>query len=64
MADTTRYELWQGGIMVVEVEGDDPDAVRREILHYVAVYAQDGPVEIRGDDAKELFDAMTKPRAA
>ena len=38
------FELHQGGIIVAQSRGDRPDALR-EILHYAAVYGQDGPVE-------------------
>lgn len=40
----------QNGVTVAEVTGPNADAVRREIMHYAMMYAQDGPVEVHGID--------------
>lgn len=40
---TDRYRIKQDGMVVARVEG--PHALR-EIMHYAAVYQQDGPVTI------------------
>lgn len=48
-------EIWQDGMMVAGVSGADPEAVRREAMHYAMVYAQDGKVEIRSPDYGALF---------
>lgn len=55
--DTRTYSasVWQDGMMVAKVSGADPAAVRREAMHYAAVYAQDGPVQIRSRDYHALF---------
>lgn len=47
--DRIRYdfELWQGGMMVARTSAANREDSLREIQHYAAVYAQDGPVEIR-----------------
>ena len=42
---TESYRLIQGGQPVAWAEGPVEDA-RREIVHYAAVYLQDGPVRI------------------
>jgi hypothetical protein len=44
-----EFEIWQGGVMVVAGGGTDLDGVRRELGHYLTVYAQDGTCEVRGD---------------
>lgn len=49
------FELWQGGIVVAVVESADLGEARREIMHYAAVYVQDGPCEIRGEHVAELM---------
>jgi hypothetical protein len=41
-----NFSIMQGGIEVVNVEGRYADA-KREVDHYVAVYSQDGPVEVK-----------------
>jgi hypothetical protein len=41
-----KFELWQDGIPVATVSAPVPGAAR-EIMHYAAVYGQDGPVEIK-----------------
>lgn len=41
MEDRLELELWRGDDYLASVEGSRPDAVR-EILHYLAVNAQDG----------------------
>lgn len=43
-----EYELWQDGIKVAAVVADNEADARREMLHYAAIYGQDGPYEIRG----------------
>lgn len=53
------YEIWQRDIMVVSVTADDLDEARREILHYLVQYGQDGPCSIRGTDM-EAFMAGIK----
>lgn len=52
-----RYHaaIWEDGIAVASVSGSDPEAVRREVLHYAAVYAQDGPVQIKSRNYAALF---------
>lgn len=42
-----RFQLFQDGIMVAEVEGANWNQALREIQHYALVYGQDGLVEIR-----------------
>lgn len=56
MTDSREYDLevWQGGQMVASAHGADFNAVHREALHYAFVYAQDGPVEIRGIPADKF----------
>ena len=41
-----RGEVHQGGMMVACVEHTDPKTVRRELEHYAAQYAADGPVRV------------------
>lgn len=41
---TYRFTLWQGGMKVVGVQADDEGRGIQEIMHYAAVYEQDGPV--------------------
>ena len=54
-----RSSVWQDGIEVAAVTGADHDRVRGEITHYAMVYAQDGPVTIRGEDVASLFPSNT-----
>lgn len=42
------FEIVQGGVVVVEGDGDNLDDVRREMLHYAMMYVQDGPITIKG----------------
>jgi len=52
-------EIAQGGIAVATVEGPDLPTVHREIMHYFAQYAQDGPTEIRWKNMKPAdFEAL------
>lgn len=44
--DDFNFEVWQDGLPVAEVNGNDRADALREILHYAAMYGQDGPVEI------------------
>jgi hypothetical protein len=41
-----RARLWQDGIVVAAVSGPDGERVQREIRHYAAQYAQEGPVRV------------------
>lgn len=50
----TEFELWQDGMMVASVSAANYDDAKREILHYAAMYGQDGPVEIRDPSGKVL----------
>ena len=62
MAKRYRFQLWQDGIEVAGVDAPTLEAAQREIMHYAMVYAQDGPVEIRGKDMsgfRETFKANT-----
>ena len=43
-----RGEIHQHGMMVACVEHTDPKTVRRELRHYAAQYAADGPVVVVG----------------
>lgn len=61
MATEYEFELWQDGMMVAEVAGDDLNSCRREIMHYAMMYAQDGPCQIRGasvEHLKPMIDAL------
>lgn len=40
-----EFELWQGDEMVARASGPRDDALR-EVMHYAAQYAQDGPVQV------------------
>lgn len=42
------FQIWQGGIVVVEGGGQDLEEVKREMVHYAAQYVQDGPIKITG----------------
>ena len=42
-----RAEVWQDDALVACVEGADAEGVGREIMHYAAQYAEDGPVVIK-----------------
>lgn len=42
-----EYEVVQDGIVVASAWGRDRARVLAEASHYAAVYAQDGPVELR-----------------
>lgn len=52
---TYSAAIWQDGMMVAQVSGADPEAVRREAMRYAMIYAQDGPVQIRSRDYDALF---------
>jgi hypothetical protein len=43
-----HFEIWQGGVMVVEGSGPDLDEVGREMVRYAVQYVQDGPITIKG----------------
>ena len=47
--EMTRYSarLIQGGIMVAAVSAPSKEEAEREILHYAAMYSQDGQIKIR-----------------
>jgi hypothetical protein len=55
---STKFELWQDGIMVAEVEGPTFEEARSEIMHHAMDYAQDGKVEIRGPEAQQLYASL------
>ncbi len=40
-----EIQVWQGGMMVASAHGKRAEA-EWEAMHYAAVYAQDGPVEL------------------
>ena len=42
-----RAEVWQGGVMVIDVDGVDQHSVEREIKRYAALYGLGGQVEVR-----------------
>lgn len=44
-----RFEIIQDGQVVAEVEGP-ADSALTDALHYLAVYGQDGPTELRACD--------------
>jgi len=48
----TRYRIIQDGQPVAGCECVDPDAARREIMHYAKVYAQDGPVTVQAHNGR------------
>ena len=51
-----KFELVQRGIIVASAHGEDVEALRREIMHYAMMYAQDGPCTVSGplpDDDEE-----------
>jgi len=41
------YEIWQGGMCIAKVVGNDRDQVINNASHYAMVYSKDGAVEIR-----------------
>lgn len=43
-----RLSVWQDGIEVAAVIGNDFERVYADAMHYAFVYGQDGPVEIKG----------------
>ena len=43
--ETSSFELWQNGMMVAGTDGP-VEAAWRDMLHYAAMYQQDGPVEV------------------
>ena len=63
MAEYT-FELWQNGVMVASVDGPSLDRARAEIMHYAAMYAQDGPCEIRGADMAKLMPSTSIRKGA
>jgi hypothetical protein len=52
------YEIWQDGICVASVTGANDVECRREIMRYAFQYMQDGAIEIRGPNAKAVFDQL------
>lgn len=40
------FGVFQNGVMVVSVYGENLEQVKAEIAHYAKVYAQDCPVEV------------------
>ncbi len=46
MSDDYHFDIMQDGVFAAGASGADLDSVRREMLHYAAVYLQDGPIEI------------------
>lgn len=41
-----QFEVWQGGLMVVQGYAPDEETAIKEAAHYGMVYRQDGPVEV------------------
>lgn len=55
MADKTfAFGVWQGGIMVANVEAPTLHDALREISRYGVQYQQDGPIEILQIDPDTL----------
>lgn len=54
-ADLVLFQLWQNDMVVAEVEGP-VERAWPEILHYAAIYSQDGPVSIKRADGARLPD--------
>lgn len=50
------YEVWQDGIMVASATSSDKAAARREGMHYLMQYAQDGPARITGPDVEMVVE--------
>jgi hypothetical protein len=50
-----RYRLKQGGDVVAAVEAGNHDAAFAEIMHYAAVYKQDGPVSIEWHNGRRFL---------
>lgn len=44
--DSSRFEIWQNGQKVASVEGPHKQA-QADILHYVCLYLDDGPLQIK-----------------
>lgn len=42
-----EYQVVQDGVVVASAWGRDRARVLAEVAHYAALYAQDGPVELR-----------------
>jgi len=59
MARHTEFELWQDGQCVAIVGCEKPADAVRSILHYAAVYGQDGPVEIKSPSGDYELLAQT-----
>ncbi len=59
------YEAWieQAGMAMASAGGEDEGHVRREIMHYAAVYGQDGPVTVHGPMLVEwrMFPDVDEP---
>ncbi len=55
MSKEYEFELYQDGIMVAGGSGTVLADVRREALHYASVYAQDGPVKLKGNFEFEVL---------
>ncbi len=52
------FEIWQDDVMVVAVSGEDQAIVLSEARHYVAQYAQEGPMILKGSVAPFVFGAI------
>lgn len=41
------FTLWQDGMKMVRVNAESRDAAWNEMLHYIFMYEQDGPVRVK-----------------
>lgn len=46
------FEVWQDGIMVASASANDKERARREAMHYLMQYAQNGPATLCGPDTE------------
>lgn len=53
-----RLSIWQDGIEVAAVSGNNFSRVYTDAMHYVLVYAQDGPVELKDLTLDELASGL------
>lgn len=42
-----KYQLFQHGVMVAQIESASEQQAEKEINHYAIMYCQDGPVQIK-----------------
>jgi len=54
-----RFQLWQDGMLVAAVDCADRKSAMKEIMHYAAIYEQDGPVKIR--EVKPRTTSVSRP---